>query len=215
MTGESKQNPEPLAKMTLSSSEVAPSQADVTRMYQLMREFPGREIEWIWTESGRTFKIVGSYPIIKDRDFWDYELRDDPVWILAEELKNGSSAEFWQYKTSDQTLVFEITKMPKKQNVMGDASVEDNQPLAASPETQLVSPVSGLFTYSAFLVHLEREYIWYRRYGTPLSLIVFDIKTKTTGLKDRSQWLTSDGASQIRRRIMKRPCDVMARLRNV
>ncbi len=66
---------------------------------------------------------------------------------------------------------------------------------------------TGLFSYSSFLLFLQREYEWYKAYGSPLSLIIFEIKTQVEG-DMLTQWLPPEKARLLDRRVIRRLTDI-------
>lgn len=95
----------------LNSSDLPPKAADVEQMFKLSKEMKGTDIEWIWKPGARSrvFTLKANFPRLKDRDFWDYEMRDDPVWTLIDDRAHGNNL-IWQQKTSDWDLVLAIVE---------------------------------------------------------------------------------------------------------
>jgi hypothetical protein len=104
----------PPTRLTLSTAnDEAPTHDDVQAMYTTSKENRDVVVEWIWTEESlnKSFDLIVVFPLIKDRDFWDYELRDDPTWTLSQDRGKGNNQVIWNYKTSDLALVDEIVRM--------------------------------------------------------------------------------------------------------
>jgi len=100
-------------RLTLSiTSAPAPTADDIETMYQTSKDNRDIVVEWIWPEEAlnKTFELIVIYPYIKNRDFWDYEQRDDPTWTLSQKKGQGNPV-IWHYKTSDIILVTEIVRM--------------------------------------------------------------------------------------------------------
>lgn len=209
--------------VNLASGNTAPRKADVERMFKVSKEKPGKEIEWVWSEAGRQFRLLTSFPVIVARDHWDYELRDDPTWTLSDDREHGNPI-IWHYKTADLDLVYEITKMIEKKPARSWAhSIESST--AAAPQgpadsgcdrllyagdaqvEHLYAPGTGIYSYSAFLLFLKREYDWFASYGSPLSLVLFQIKTPVDGDNRLTHWLPPSTVQLLERRVVRRLSD--------
>lgn len=94
----------------MESGGIAPTSKDIKAMHQKTKEMRGCDVLWIWFREGRTYTLTGNYRYFKDREWWDYELRDDPMWTLADDRKQGNPI-IWEYKTGDLELVQEIVNM--------------------------------------------------------------------------------------------------------
>ena len=226
--------------IVLSTDSKAPTKADVQRMFKVCKDQAGKEIEWLWTEEYRTFRLVTLFPLRDQSTLWDYERRDDPTWTLSDDREQGNPI-IWHYKTSDLDLVYEITRMIDRKpmrssqswahsvdssidgreavegadsHVHSDSDDEEDDGFALEESVihddlvnNLYHDETGLFSYSSFLLFLQREYEWYKAYGSPLSLIIFEIKTQVEG-DMLTQWLPPEKARLLDRRVIRRLTDI-------
>lgn len=221
----------PLETLRLGSTMAPPTKADLQTMFKTCREQGGREIEWVWTEEakGRHLRLSTRYPLIKTREYWDWELRDDPTWTLSDDRDHGNPI-IWHYKTSDLDLVFEITRMAEKKTAhpTKSGSTASGTEYEAVPTeainhinvtddfaSEMLSPETGILSYSAFLIFLQREFHWFEAYGAPLSLVVFDVKAQTPGSDNTARWLSPETAKLLDRRVIRRQCDTFGHFESV
>ncbi|HEY9788737.1 MAG TPA: hypothetical protein V6D17_25335, partial [Candidatus Obscuribacterales bacterium] len=215
-----------LARMCLSEMKGPPSARDVKTMFEKCREMPGTVIEWLWQDdtSGRTYLLTAKFPYFRDRDWWDYELNDDPDWCLSDDRAQGNNI-IWEYKTSDQELVIEIVRMQqanarKASLNAGQGEAEQEAASAASQAAalsfkiddqanHLYSAQTGLFKYESMLLFMQHEHQMFKEHGTPVSLIVFEIRVQGHDGQG-NQWLPPEVAVEVAERVekVKRPLDV-------
>lgn len=89
-----------------------PESKDIKAMFFKCRDMPGSIIEWVWVEktNARTCSLTAKFPYFRDREWWDFERKDDPDWRLFDDRSQGNNV-IWEYKTSDLDLVIEIVHM--------------------------------------------------------------------------------------------------------
>lgn len=116
----------------------APVIDDVDRMYRQCKSVPGIEIRWVW--KGRTverrFTLAVTYPVIQQTGWWDYEVRDDPIWSITDDREQGNN-EIWKQKTCDTELVLLYcgmaeSKQETREIVFDTAGGEDAEAVSAA-----------------------------------------------------------------------------------
>jgi GGDEF domain-containing protein len=77
---------------------------------------------------------------------------------------------------------------------------------------QMVRPETGIYTYPALLYFLQYEYNRFESYNWPLTLVIFELNKRSTGLQGGSDNVTAQEATIAAKRIelIKRPLDVVA-----
>ena len=93
-------------KMEIAHTGLPPTIVDINGMYDLCKKLPGKAILWTWNakRSSKKFTLSARYPILKDTGWWDYEVRDDPIWLIRDDRELGNN-EVWKQKTCDTELV--------------------------------------------------------------------------------------------------------------
>ncbi|MCA9802443.1 MAG: DUF4388 domain-containing protein, partial [Cyanobacteria bacterium HKST-UBA02] len=116
----------------------APIIDDVDRMYRQCKTVPGVDIRWVW--KGRTierrFTLTVTYPVIHQTGWWDYEVRDDPIWSITDDREQGNN-EIWKQKTCDTELVLLYcgmaeSKQETREIVFDTAGGEDAEAVSAA-----------------------------------------------------------------------------------
>lgn len=93
-------------KLEIAHTGRAPGIDDIEIMYGQCKVLPGTDLQWVWKgKTGqRRFTLSVKYPVISQTGWWDYEVRDDPTWLISDDRKQGNN-EIWKQKTCDRELV--------------------------------------------------------------------------------------------------------------